>query len=277
MADQQIQVPGGLVVFPSHGVVQADTAQALMDMRSFTEAQGLKGIGWQMVPGSLVEKARNDACRHALRSGAGWLFMLDSDMVPNPDCLIRLLQTAYGTHPHADVVGGWCGLRGDLALPTIDTGTGTWESHYPGSGVLEVMRTGGACLLIKRHVLERMGDPWFRMRVPARPVDFMAEIDNFCRIKFDGRNPFRGLPGEPWEKLQVCAQQDPSSHGQWTPAEVGEDSGFCDRAKLLGFRLFVNTDVEVGHKDSRILKGSDHRAAVDKMKLQQRQVVGLLS
>lgn len=277
MSDQQIQVPGGLCVIPTFGSIQAETAQAWLEMRSFTEAQGLKGIGWQTVPGSLVEKARNDACRHALRSGAGWIFMLDGDMVPRPDCLLRLLQTAYGTHPHFDVVGGWCGLRGDLALPTIDTGTGTWESHYPGSGVLEVMRTGGACLLIKRHVLERMGDPWFRMRVPARPVDFVAEIDNFCRIKFDGRNPFRGLPGEPWEKLERCAQQDPASHGQWTPAEVGEDSGFCDRAKLLGFRIGVNTDVEVGHVDKRTLWGSHHRESMDKLQLQQRQVVGLLS
>lgn len=276
MAEGQVTIPQGLAVIPTFGSVQAETAQSWMECRSFTEAQGLRNIQWMTVPGALVEKARNDACRHALRSGAGWIWMLDGDNVPQPDALVRLLQTAYGSHPHFDVVGGWVGLRGDLALPTIDTGTGTWESHFPGSGVLEVMRTGGACLLVKRHVLERMGDPWFRMRVPARPIDFLAECDNFARIKFDGQNPFRGLPGEPWEKLQACAQQDPSSHGQWTPAEVGEDSGFCDRAKLLGFRLAVQTDVEIGHVDKKVLRGADHRAAMDRMKAQQRQVVGLL-
>ena len=88
--------------------------------------------------------------------------------------------------PHVDVLGAYCPLRGSLALPTIDTGTGTWESWYPGSGVIEAMRTGAAFLLCKRHVFEKLQDPWFRMRVPARPIDFMAEVDNWARMKFDG-------------------------------------------------------------------------------------------
>ena len=276
MADpQSFQVPPGMVAMTTYGQIQQETANDLMAMRSLMEKQGLGNIQWAMVPGGLVEKARNDACRQALRAGAGWLCFIDGDMTFAPDSLTRLLQYSFAENPAADVVGAWCPLRGEMALPTIDTGTGTWESHYPNSGPMEVMRTGGAFLVIKRHVLERMPDPWFRMRVPARPVDAMGEVDNFARIKFDGQNPFRDLDGAPWERLETCAMQDPAANGQWVPAEVGEDSGFCDRAKRMGFRLFVQTDVSCGHVDKKILTWADHKKAMDSMKQQQRWCVGV--
>ena len=218
-----------------------------MAMRSYTEAQGLRNIRYVMMNGVLVEKTRNEAARMLLRERLGWLLFVDGDCTFAPDSLIAipqegqpaprpgLLQVAYGSHPHADIVGGWCPLRGELSLPTLDTGTGTWESIFPGSGILEVMRTGGAFLLLKRHCFERLRDPWFRMRVPARAVDFMAEVDNFCRMKFDGNNPFRGLPDQPWEKLEKIASEDPSAvQENFVPVEVGEDSGAADRFRNAG-------------------------------------------
>lgn len=275
MADQQLQIPAGLVVVTTHGSITQETTQAIMDLKEHSIKGGLTNVQFQIVPGSLVDKARNDACRLALRNGCGWLVFIDADCVFTPDSLLQILQSAYGAFPMADVMGAWNPLRGEMALPTIDTGTGTWESHFPGSGVKEVMRTGGAYILIKRHVLERMKDPWFAMRVPARPVDFLTEIDNFARIKFDGRNPLRGLTGQPWEKLETCAQQDPSANGQWTPAEVGEDSGFCDAAKREGFRIFVNTDIACGHVDRRVWTWRDHKIAIENIEKQHRQCAGL--
>ena len=201
MTEQQIQIPPGLLVLTSYGSVTMETTRAWAELRSFNDRQGLLNVGYDIIPGGLVEKARNDAVRRALQMGAQWLGMLDADMTFQPDAWLKILQTAYGHTPWFDVVGGYCSLRGEMALPTIDTGTGTWESHYPNSGILEVIRTGAACLLVKRHVFERIPDPWFRMRVPSRPLDFMAEVDNFARIKFDGRNPFRGsqtVRGRSW-------------------------------------------------------------------------------
>lgn len=261
----------------TYGPIRHETAQCLMEMRSFSEKQGLNNVGWTMMPGTLVEKARNDAVRSMLRNpGADWLMFIDGDMTFEPNALIQLLQTAYAILPHADIVGGYCCLRGELALPTIDSGTGTWESHFPGNGPIEVMRTGAAFILTKRRVYEALQDPWYRIRVPARPVDFLLEVDNFARQKFDGRNPFRDLPNREWERLERCALDDPSIT-EFVPGEVGEDSGHMDRARNAGFRIFVNTDVVTGHVDTKITDWQQHKKAIENMEKQQRLVAGLLA
>ena len=275
MADGQIQIPPGIVCVTTHGALTQQTVTSLLEARSFSEKQGLSNVQWVMESATLVEKARNAACRNMLAAGAGWLCFVDADMIFAPDAILRLLHTAYAEFPHADVVGAWCPLRGDMAIPTIDTGTGTWESWFPGSGTVEVIRTGAAFLPIKRHVLEALVDPWFRLRVPARPIDFMLEIDNFARIKFDGRNPLRDV-GDAWDRLERCAKDDPSiAPESFVPMEVGEDSGFCDRVRAAGLRIFVNTDIEIGHLDSRVLTGADHRKAVEDRERVQRLLCGI--
>ena len=275
---QQIQIPSGFVCVTTYGMITQQTVQCLLNARSFCEKQGLINIQWVMIPGALVEKSRNEAARQMLRGGHGFIIYIDGDCTFEENALLALLQSAYGEVPQADAMGGWCPLRGELALPTIDTGTGTWESHYPGSGIMPVMRTGGAFLLVKRHVFEALKDPWFRMRVPARPMDFMGEVDNYARMKFNGENPFRGTIEQAWERLEKCAQDDPSIVVEnFVPVEVGEDSGFCDRAKLAGFQLFVNTNIACGHVDAKVLSWQDHKRAMDETVKWQRLASGLLA
>lgn len=271
-----VTIPSGLVALTTHGFVRSETLKCIIDMRSHSEQQGLTNARWEFVPGSLVDKARNDAVRMMLRDGHGWLLFVDADMTFSADAALNLIRSAYAEVPQADVMGAYCSLRGDWALPTIDTGTGTWESHFPGSGILSVMRTGAAFLLVKRHVFERMKDPWFAMRVPMRPIDALAEVDNFARIKCDGRNPFREGTDHWWERLEKCAAEDPSAAQEnFTPAEVGEDSGFCDRAKLMGFNIFVNTNVVCGHIDTKVIDWTTHKKSIDDAAKTSRYCVGM--
>lgn len=276
MADE-LKIPKGLVVITTWGAISAETSECIMETRSRTEAMGIKDITYKTIGGALVDKARNEAVRMMFNLQAGWVLYVDGDMTFETGSIAQLLQTAYGTHPHFDVVGGYCNLRGEMALPTIDSGTGTWESWFPYAGVVEVMRTGGAFLLCKRHVFERLKEPWFAMRVPARPIDFLAEVDNYTNICFDGKNPFRDLPGHPWEKMVERAANDPSAAGNFTPNEVGEDSGFCDRVRNAGMRIAVNTNVVTGHKDSKLITWMDHKKALDEVRKYQRLCCGLLA
>jgi hypothetical protein len=278
-APQQIAIPAGMVCITTHGHITGQTAQLWSDMRSYSERLGLGNVAWGIVPGTLVEKARNDAVRSMLAAfpspegpQARWLLFVDGDMTFPPDSLQRILVTAYGSHTWADIVGGYCSLRGELALPTMDTGTGTWESIYPNSGVREVMRTGAAFLLVKRHVFERMREPWFRVRQPMRVLDALAELDNYARIHMNGRNPLRGLQGKPWETLENLASGEAAGY---VPAEVGEDSAFADAAKNAGFRIVVDTSIVIGHLDTHVVDWKTHKTAMEKHHLQWRQACGV--
>lgn len=235
---QKIQVGPGMVSFTTYGDVKAETAQSLLEMRAFCERSGLRDIVWSWISGSLVDRARNEAVRAFLGARMNnaplhWNIFIDCDMVVPPNTVDLLLATAYQQTPWADICGGYCQLRGKPYLSTTDFGSGLWEPCDPHCGPLEVMRTGSACILVKRQVYEKMSYPWYGVRPAPRPIDMLAEVDNFARIKMDGENPLREHPA--WSRLELCAMQDAQRQRAETPpnappgaffSSVGEDSGF---------------------------------------------------
>lgn len=276
MSEVTFQCPPGLIAMCSPGSIRVETALCLVEAAKILQTRGMPHkIGH--FGGALVDKARNDACRTMLQDpNIGYVLFIDGDMTFRPELPSLLVEAAFGPKaPWADVISGYCVLRGG-AVPTIDTGTGTWESHFPGGGIKEVIRTGGAFLLIKRHVVQRIAEPWFACRMPRRWLDSLAEIDNLARTKFDGANPFWNLPGQPWETLMQIASQDPQSARPTTGYEVGEDSGFCDQVKLHGMRIAVDSDLEVNHLDTIALNGTTHKERMNARELEQRQLVGVL-
>lgn len=275
-APQTINVPAGMVILTTYGTIQADTAHAYAEMRVRAQQLGLTQISWPPpVHGALVDKARNEAVRMLLADPKQqWLWMLDGDMLWQPHLVDQILSTAYGECPDADMIGAWCPLRSHPFMPTIDTGTGTWEPVAPGQGPINVIRTGAACVLVKRHVYEKMRGPWYGIRNAMRPLDALLEFDNYARIKFDGRNPFKKL--KEWGQLQGCAEQDAQS-GQPDGGVVGEDSGFSDRAKALGFRIIVQTNAVCCHIDRHVITPEDHVKAMQELRDRQALASGVLT
>lgn len=272
-----ITIPPGNVCITTYGTIQHETTQALMELRSYTEAQNVRPI-WSYIPGSLVDRARNQAVVQFLQHqpALGWLLFIDGDAVFKPDALCQLLAFAYGNMAdHIDALGAYCTLRGDPYLPTIDTGTGTWESWLPGHGPMEVMRTGSAFVLMKRQCFEKVEGPWYGTRHPWRPIDALMEVDNFAHTRFDGRNPLADLPE--WQTLVRCAKDDPSVRQRQDPAAfVGEDSNWCDRLRFAGLHVWVQTDVEVQHVDKVVRSGADHRICMENRRKLMEQLVGVI-
>lgn len=225
------------------GGVDADFAAAREEMRVFNVEHGFRAIEYRTEPCVLVEAGRDAVALHALQQGYDWCLQIDADAAPfPPDACLRLLQRAYVDAPDADAVGAYCQLKQAPHLPTIDTGTGTWEVHYPGEGLLPVIRTGGHFLLVKTAAYRRLGEaPWHRTRVAPTLLRTLSELDNAARQRFSNRNPFAAL-GE-WDVLLEAARQEP----QGAVSAVGEDSGFCDRLTAAGGRLYVDTDLVAGH------------------------------
>lgn len=271
---KKLAIPHGSIYVTTHGAVRAEMAQSLIVTQHRMLTMGVNNVAIQFVHGGLVDKARNDCVRQLLSGKMEWMWMIDGDMQFGPEIIEPMFVAAFGDDTW-DIVGGYCQLRGPPYLPTIDTGSGYWESHLPNSGIKEVIRTGGACMLVKRRVFEKMAPPWFGVRSAGRPLDVLADFDNYCRLKFDGRNPFRD--SEEWSLIEKCAidEKRPVA-AEDERSSVGEDSGFCDRAKALGFRIAVQTHAVMGHVDKKVITAEDHVKAMEEQRMHQDALSGVM-
>jgi len=166
--------------------------------------------------------ARNSIVREFLdEETAEWLWMVDADMVFDPDTLDRLLDSAH--HVSAPVVGALCyGVHEGRLFPTMyavdyhdrETQTGPYVVRYrtfDETGKFRVDATGAACLLVHRSVLEAIRDKGFN-------------------------DTYRWF-------------QETSLNGE----SVGEDITFCFRAGLCGFPVHVDTTIRIGHQKTYVI------------------------
>ena len=223
------------------GTVQEEFSSCWAEMRAYNITTDFTSVEYGYFSAQLVEQGRDQVCAHALKENYEWLLMVDADAVFKADLLQELLHTAFVTHPDSHAVSAYAQLKHKPYLPVIDTGTGTWEPHFPGEGVLSAIRTGGHCILVKVSALRLFGPPWFRTRQTLKPMDALREVDNYARITLSGKNPFSEISA--WDELMEKAQ---SEYGGVSSA-VGEDSGFCDALLASGGKLYVNTNVVTGH------------------------------
>lgn len=273
MSDVDVRTKRGLVAtVVISGHVDQQYAHQLSNMRSWCDRNGLHAVEWRNFDAKFVEAGRDDAVKHALAEGYDWLLQVDADAAPfPPDVLARLLTILFVEQPQLDAVGAYCQLKQYPHLCTIDTGTGTWEEHYPGEGLLPVIRTGGHFLLCNTRAFRRFGPPWFRTRPVTTPAKAMLEVDNFARTKLNGVNPLGAHP----EWITLMAEARRVSAGE--PALVGEDSGFCDALVAAGGRIAVDTDVVAGHIGTKVIKPEDLYEFMEEMREARKRAVGVMS
>lgn len=163
---------------------------------------------------------------------AGWLLMVDSDMVFRPDDVRVLID-------HADrlerpIIGGLCfaGITPESMYPTVyslgrDENSGQFDvdkvMDYPKNALVKVAATGAAFLLVHKQVFMRMGRP--------HPEGFGTMPDGTPNVY-------------PW-----FAEGHVDKHGR----PFGEDISFCIRAGALGIPVHVHTGAQIGHHKSVIL------------------------
>lgn len=258
------------------GSITPQFGACLAEMRSYNEQCGLRQIEYKINHGIHVESARDAVVQHALDPrGDGseapydWILQIDADATFAADTLHRLLDDIYATSSGAGVVGAYAQLKGFPNLPTIDTGTGTWEEHYPGEGMLRVIRTGCHCFLSKTAVYRKLGPaPWFRTRTAPTPLRAFREVDGFARRTLSGRNPLADHPE--WETLMIQASRQPviESH-------VGEDSSFFDRCLAHDVECYVDTNVITGHVTQQVIMPPDLKKHMDERRRNVRLALGV--
>lgn len=267
-------LPGLVATCCTTGAVMPAFADAKSDLRSFNDRNGLHKVEYKTFYAQLVEEGRDAVVRHMLAAAGGayqWVLQIDADAAPfPPDALARMLNTAFVNMPHIDALGAYCQLKGPPYLPTIDTGTGTWEEHYPGEGVIPVIRTGAHFLLCKRSAFQWTGPPWFRTRLAPSPLRCMMEVDGFARQRLGGDNPFASHPE--WHTLmQMAAKHSPTEQH----THVGEDSAFFDKLRGAGGHAYVDTDLVVGHDRTKPVLPSDFIESMESQRRVQAACLGV--
>lgn len=140
-----------------------------------------------LIAGLPFDHARNAGTQMALERGAEWVFHLDSDVLPPPDAVHRLLA-----HNRPFISGMYCRRSPPHAVPVMMRNH-QWVTELPADPVqplIEVELVGAGCMLIHRSVFEKLpphrpGKPWFDWRVDLQghvPVgSALSEDFTLCR------------------------------------------------------------------------------------------------
>lgn len=119
--------------------------------------------------GNDVAGNRNKVCAE-LGDEDQWLWFVDDDHTFPPDILTKLMAR------DVDVVAPICLRRVSPFLPVACVDDGFLDlSLYGKDELVEVQHTGSSGMLIRRHVIEALPEPWFELG------NGISEDVNFCR------------------------------------------------------------------------------------------------
>lgn len=220
----------GTVAMITRNQIAADTAISWMmtDTSFLNEGEYMKRF---IIVGNVLTFQRNE-CINNLEGD--WILFIDSDMVWQPEAIKVLVETRDKFD--LDIVGGLCFQRGDPYQPTLykkaATGGGyTYLEKWPENAAYEVDATGMAFCLVHKRVFDRV--------LQSQAKQGFGEFE-------DHEDPETG------EMIKGRKGQIPAPFFRWE-GRYGEDFLFCQEAKAVGCRIFVDTSVKVGHVGEQVI------------------------
>jgi len=155
----------GTIVLPT-----AEIGRYTMFMVSMASTRQPLNTNLSIRASASVTENINDVIR-CLRDEDEWIWIIGDDHVWEPDCLIRLLKI-LDENPEVDIIVPLVSKRNPPWHLVIfhsaglhDDGMAAWQPYgweeIPENGIFEVDAAGSAGMLIKRKVIDGMGDPWF--------------------------------------------------------------------------------------------------------------------
>lgn len=156
--------PPVCVAIPAGAWMWTQSVEALLQLKL---PRGSKyGFFGEPSSGGLLGKRNAAVTEFLAHTELDWLFMLDSDMTPPPETVLRLLAherdaisaLCFTRGPSFHTCAGWATLaeRDGACVGVLDV-----KRVSRGYGVQRVTWTGTAALLVHRRVLERLPTPCF--------------------------------------------------------------------------------------------------------------------
>jgi hypothetical protein len=188
-----------------------------ISLARFTQVAGKHGISVHMgsICGcSVVSRARNLLVKDMVDSDATDLLFIDSDINFEPDDILRLM--AWGADPKKGIVAGVPRTRSENKVYIADLDYDeNGELTMNGMGLVRGKRVATAFMLIRREVFEQM------MAAHPEWVYKDQRSDRMIPCLFDFKLTEEGY--------------------------IGEDFLFCDRARELGFEVWIDPTIKLGH------------------------------
>lgn len=185
-------------IYPPQGVPQLFMAAMVKSYRA-----GVFQHDYAAEVGSRPNNGRTKNGHAFLQSDAEWIFLVDTDMVWEPDAIITMRQ--FAEDKKIKVVGGWALMIKNGIWPNAYRYDGQAYSPYgeidPFSPPIPVDAVGGSCVLVHRDVYEAVAE----------------ETRNFTQ----------------W--LWQDDYYDPV-----TDYQMGEDITFSDRIRKAGFEIWYH-------------------------------------
>lgn len=192
------------------GKLNIKTAFALAQLMPKAAQLGVSVFLSDLSNCSIITMARNALVHEFLKTDATELLFIDSDVIVNPDDILRLMAQSGGK----DITAGMYPRRAKDEKFFADL-------HYTDSGDLEfegsmmrVKRAPTGFMLIQRHVLEQLVFAHPEWMYEKSPTEKMSAVFDFAIV--DGKY-------------------------------VGEDYLFCDRATQMGFTIYIDVDISLPH------------------------------
>jgi len=127
-----------------------------------------------------IEASRNYIAERALKLGARYLFFLDDDVVPPPDCLEKLLEALYGDS-QARVAGAIYPRRRSNEPLVWDSQGEPMKLEVESGRIFRCGGVGGGCMMIDTRVFAKLKRPWFYSATPTRTKEPLWSDDVlFC-------------------------------------------------------------------------------------------------
>lgn len=189
----------------------------MLNLLQLVGMAGSHGIEFQVahVSGcSILPKARNLLIARFMESDCTDFLFLDTDVIFKPEDILRLMAIATTK----DIVGGVYPKKNrdsELAVDLLYSATGS-PVVDPEFNIYEAMHVPTGFMLIRKHVIEKL--------MHAHPELMYADKD---------------------EKVVCYALFDFQLRNE---AYYGEDYIFCQRARELGIRIYVDPYISLGHK-----------------------------
>jgi len=163
---------------------------------------------------SVVSRARNLLAQDLLDSPCDYLLFIDSDINFEPEDILKLM--AWGSDPKRGIVAAVPRTRSETKTYIANLEyDGNGDLTMNGMGLVRAERVATAFMLVRREVFEKM--------VEAHP-----------EWKYYDKRSERMIP---------CLFDFLLTEEGY----IGEDYLFCDRTRELGFEVWVDPSITLGH------------------------------